>query len=323
MSVEMKINKKLLTIICSFLAIAGIVVSAAVPAVAEETQSSSSVTDIIRVIVYDKYPAVNIVSPLNESITTNPLIQFGVDYENINHIDFILHYTDADGELHDDVVDTFTPDPSTVDPDLGIFVGAGTATSREIDLRDYNGYGTYVLTARIKGVNEYDEDEIEFSFYPFNMEKVGTDENGDPIVKVSYSPEVANFELQVYNDSDGKRAILDEPIAYEVDTEDTTGSREFILPFASYGLATGTYYIVATGVNIDEEDLGPIMRPLDYVAPAAPDVPKTGFFSGKLNIAKEDYLITSIIAFIIAIVCATIVLIHQKEQKRRSSRRRH
>lgn len=316
------INKKLLSITLSVCAIFLAAAALIAPAFAAEYTDIQSIVETIKVVVYDKFPAVHITAPLNEFITTNPYIQFDVDYENVNHIDFILSYEDADGMPHEIVVDTFTPESSLIDPDTGIYPGAGTATSSEIDLRDYNGYGTYIITAKIKGVNEFDEDSVEFTYYPFNIEKTGTDANGDPIVRVSYSPEVTNFALQVYSDADGERAILDNPIEYEVETTDIAGFRDFILPFAGYGLSTDTYFVSATGVNADDDELGPIVRPLDYVAPAAPDVPKTGLFTGKLNIAKEDYLITSIIAFIIAIICATIMILHRKEQQRRSSRRR-
>lgn len=321
--------------------------------------TSDSHTDIIRVTVYDQYPAVTITSPEDQTSGVSEDIEVTFSYENANHVDFILSYDtgEVDGEgqpIYKEIsLPTFNPDD--LDPTFFYASGDGTVTFK---LGDYltthaaelgNNYGNFTLTARAVSPVGYAEDAIEFSYSPTIVTQAGSDSAQDPIVEVSYDDGVAKVELMV-TDKNGN-PLFDEPIVVLV-TPDANGdylagAQSVTLPFGSYGLASGDYLVYATSYSrtsaaAEDEDGNPVYNddgnpvyvygyaeianqhnpfPVTYVQPA-PDVPNTGRFLGNLNIAQSDYVITALIAFSGVLFIAFLLLGRKKKNYRKNYRSR-
>lgn len=308
-----KTKKKLLGILGLVLVAAMTLIASATPS--PEAMATSSVTSTIRVIVYDQFPAVSITSPSDLSVTVNKDLTVGFLYENVRYVDLYLDYVDEDGEDVSVLAGTFSPDPADLDPTLHIASGNAEIT---VDLNNFGGYNDYIVTLKARGVETYDEDLIEIIYSPYNITETGSAENKDPITTVDYNEDVRQFYITAF-DKDGS-ALFSAPISY---TPETSGidSKEFTLPFASYGATTGKYRIVLSGIDTSGRSIDPVVIEINYVAPPAPDAPDTGAFKGDLNITKEDFLVTGLIVFAAATGLAFYILTHKKEQRKVRRRR--
>ncbi|MBR2695659.1 hypothetical protein IKE86_01995 [Candidatus Saccharibacteria bacterium] len=322
--------------------------------------ASDSHTDVIRVTVYDQYPALKIDDPETDYVSTSPELTVKFTYENSQYVDFTLTYTelDADGNVVVDgegnpVIVTvplprFNPDPSRLDPTFNYDSDSNEVT---INLADYNlGYGHYTLTASADSpIGKPADDYIEFDYVPTKLVQTGSaDTTNDPIADVIYGDNVSIIELMPV-DKNGN-PILEKPIVVKVEPDENgnfnAGSQSVTFPFTSYGLETGDYDVVVTAYSgtptvipgeIDPETgeqgedtyvydhLIPsprVIYTLSYVQPAAPDIPNTGRFLGSLNLAASDVVITSIIAFAGVTAVAFILVGRKKKDYRKNIRSR-
>ena len=290
--------------------------------------------DRIRVVVYNQYPSISFSGLSSTGAISNPSAEMSFLYENIDYVDFSLTYTDEDGNDVVIVLPRFTP--TELDPEFGYASGEETLT---IDLTQFGlSYGQYTLAANAHSPIGYDEDSLEFSYVPAAVTDTNkTDENGDPIITIEYEEGTARLEIMAYDD-DGN-AVFTDPIVIDIDPPYSAGSVTVTLPFSSYGLPTGDYYIEVTAykyVSGTDEYGNPIdvLQPVDapkvafkvyYVAPNAPAVPDTGTMTGSLDITRSDLMITASIAM--AAICAFSLFIlsgraHKKDYRKNLRRRR-
>lgn len=322
--------------------------------------ASDAHTDVIRVTVYDQYPAIHFTSPEDGHVQSSPFFQFNFDYENSTLVKVTLEYdaTDEDtGEVVHKAISLKEYTPDNLDPTFNYASGSqeydinlatckigidedefnipGCVSTRTGGLRllsftppsdnDKLVYNEYILHVESFSPIGYDEDSIRFYYVPAYLVQTGADPtNNDPEVDVIYDKDVAKLGLEFY-DLNGNK-ISDEPIYLSnEDQEDfAAGSQHLTLPFGSYGLASGEYYVKILSYDQDDEimDSPYDMFLVTYTAPAAPDIPDTGRFLGNLNIAESDYVITALIAFSGAIFVAFLLLGHKKKDYRKNLRRR-
>ena len=288
----------------------------------------STHSDIIRVTVYDQYPSLNITYPETDYATASPSITVNFDYENTEYIEFTLTYTDEEG--NEVTVDLPRFNPDELDPTFYYDSGSGTLT---IDLSAYGlTYNHYILNAVARSSIGYAEDSIEFDYTPTVAEVSSTEEDTeDPVVEISYDDNVARIEITV-TDADGN-PVFDEPIVIEVPSPYEAGSTSITLPFSSYGLPTGTYYLNITSYNAEiDSSTGEITYTeintqltkfkIDYTEPTTPEVPNTGTFLKNLNIATSDYIITGVVAFTAIVFVVFILLKGKKKDYRKNYRNR-
>ena len=290
--------------------------------------------DRIRVVVYNQYPSISFSGLSSSGTISNPSAEISFLYENIDYVDFSLTYTDEDGNDVVIALPRFTPEE--LDPEFGYASGEETLT---IDLTQYGlSYGEYTLAAQAHSPIGYDEDSLEFSYVPATVTDTDKkDENGDPIITIEYEEGTARLEIMAY-DEDGN-AVFTDPIVIDIDPPYSAGSVTVTLPFGSYGLPTGNYYIEVTAykyvAGIDEggnpiDVLTPIDAPkvaykVYYEAPDAPAVPDTGTMTGSLEISRSDMMITVSIATVT--ICALSLFIlsgktHKKDYRKNLRRRR-
>lgn len=247
----------------------------------------------------------------------------------------------------------FNPDPSRLDPTFNYDSDSNTIT---VNLFNPNpetgaealGYGHYILTATSASpIGPSLGDSIEFDYVPVQLVQTGSAANtNNPIVDVIYDDGVAMVELMPV-DKNGN-PLFDEPIVVEIEPDENgdykAGSQTLTLPFTEGGFATGDYNILVTAYSADvtpgeidpetgeqgEDIIGYIvissprtLYPVSYVQPPAPDVPDTGrLTNGGLNIAKSDYVITAVIAFVGIALAAFLILGRKKKDYRRNVRSR-
>lgn len=383
-----KARKKLLGLLSLAAVIAMTVFAYFLPANGAYAEGpSDSHTDVIRVTVYDQYPAIKFTAPEDGHVQASPYYEFKFDYENSSYVNVTLLYDVTDDEtgevvqkelplkqyVPDDLDETFNYASGSQEYDINlatckigidedVFDIPGCVATRSGGLRmlaftppsddDKLVYNKYILHVESFSPIGYDEDFIEFYYVPAILSQTGSaDVTQDPVVDVIYDEGVAKLEVMPV-DSDGN-PLFDEPVVITLEPDAETGkypagSKSVTLPFGSYGLETGDYSVVVTaykqtsepatdddGNPAMDDDGNPVMNygyevlpsPYDtfgvvYVQPAAPDVPDTGRFLGKLNIAQSDYVITGVIAFVGVIMAAFVVLGRKKKDYRRNVRSR-
>lgn len=322
---------------------------------------SDSHTDVIRVTVYDQYPAIRFISPEDGHVQSSPFFKFVFAYENSSYVKLTLKYYAIDQETGEEVLkeipvedfvpadldETFDYASGTQEYDFNLatckvgYNGAeydipNCVSTRSGGLRSlrsfrspvdneklvYNHYYLHIASYSPVG---YAEDEIEFYYTPAYLVQTGNDaETGDPEVEIYYDKTVAKLGLQFY-DLKGN-LINDEPVILENEDQENfeEGAQGMTLPFASYGLAAGDYIVKILSYDKD----GAIMdAPWDefrvtFTPPAAPVVPDTGSFLAGLNIAESDYVITSVIIFVGVVFIAFALLGRKKKDYRKNYRSR-
>ena len=258
----------------------------------------------ISVNVYGEDPEVRITSIKDGEVTLDSNINIGVIYAVADQLDYQLckNYGTADqycaslGEYA-----TYIP---TTSPESG-----ERAFTFDLDSDPKLGFGDYVLRVVNHSGSGTVEDTVSFKYVPIKITTVGEAENGDPIVEVEYSSKLSSFEIQAYDDQG--YLLFDNPLSYEATgCKENVCTQRITLPFASYGATTGEYTVAVTG----KDSSGAAIKSqkastkVDYKAPDAPEVPKTGGLLGNLNISRADYLITGLIVFGLATIFAVRAL---------------
>ena len=340
----------------NFLGLLGLALVAAVTVFAyllppvDAFADTTSVTETIRVTVYDSFPSIKIDDPATDYVSTSPEITVAFTYENASYVDFKLSYVNEDGDTVEVALPRFTPDESRLDPTFHFDSDSNTVTFNLLDpalgLGDLP-YEHYILSA-VSGspIGESAGDSIEFDYVPVKLEQTGSEAGtNDPTAEVTYDDGVAKIEVMPI-DSNGN-PLFDEPVVIEVEQNDQgeyeAGSKTITLPFTSYGFPTGEYDILVTayGTTVTPGEIDPdtgeqgedvisyilITSPLNiyhvsYVQPPAPDVPNTGGLLKNLNLASEDVAITAIIAFGAFAIIAFLLLARRKKDYRKNLRRK-
>ena len=246
-----------------------------------EGAPSDSHTDIIRVTVYDQYPAVKFTAPEDGHIQSSPYYEFIFDYENSSYVNVSLIY-DVTDESTGDVISKELPlktfEPSELDPVFSYASGTqkynvNLATCKininedVFDIPDCTpthtgelppagstklAYNKYTLHVASHSPIGYEEDFVEFYYTPVYVEQTGsTDTTQNPVVKVSYDEGVAKVEIMPV-DNEGN-PLFDEPVVITLNPDETgeypAGSQDIVLPFTESGLTTGEYNILVTAYS--------------------------------------------------------------------------
>lgn len=244
---------------------------------------SDSHTDVIRVTVYDQYPAIKFTAPEDGHIQSSPYYEFTFDYENSTYVDVTLIY-DATDEGTGEVIQKELPlkryEPGELDPtfnyasgtqqydinlatckigiDEDVFDIPGCVATRSGGLlgaftppvdNDKLVYNKYVLHVESHSPVGYDEDFIEFYYVPVYLVQTGSaDVTQNPVVEVFYDEDVAKIEIMPI-DSEGN-PLFDEPVVITLTPDGTgkypAGSQSLILPFTEGGFASGDYDVLVT-----------------------------------------------------------------------------
>lgn len=307
----MKKTKKRILGLLGLILVAIITIFAAfLPGSETSAVGATSVTDTITVRVVGSVPDINITSPSNNSVFIVPDLNFSFNYENVGDVLVKVKYTDKDGILYDYTLAEFDAnyDPGTYSEDLKTL------------LEEQFGYGKYVISAKGIGFIEgedgqhiYDEDLVEFWFYPVVGEAAEDNNDGLVYLDLTYDKENENIKtigINVY-DEGGNLVKVISPI-----TVKAPGDR-VELPFSENDLASGNYKIEITAYDAEGNALyKPYVTYFYYETLPAPD---TGAVFGNLNISKTDYLVTGLLIFLSAAVLGIIFITKDRGSKKRAT----
>ena len=246
-----------------------------------EEASSDSYTDVIRVTVYDQYPAIKLTAPEDGHIQSSPYYEFSFDYENSSYVDILLIYDTVEEGTGAIVTKEFPLkkfEPSDLDPVFNYASGSqkygvNLATCKiNIDEDVFNipnctpahtgelppadnvklAYNRYTFHVESHSPIGYDEDFVEFYYTPVYINQTGSaDTTQNPVIEASYDEGVAKIEIMPV-DNEGN-PLFDEPVVITLNPDETgkypAGSQSIVLPFTESGFATGEYDVLVTAYS--------------------------------------------------------------------------
>ncbi len=182
-----------------------------------------------------------------------------------------------------------------------------------LNLDEYGGFGTYLLTILGTGIKDDVEDKetFEIRYMPFDAVKTELRDDSSFDVNLEYDKDVVDYiKINIYapSDTERKNPVWNndgQKIEYPTDTVE--------IPFGEIAKEEGFYIIEVTGYDRNDNLLDTIdlKQKSTYVF-----VPNTGAMLKKLNIAKEDYIITGVlIFFVLSVVALGVVIRGRKERK--------
>lgn len=269
------------------LAAVGLMTAIAYCLPAPEAVAAESTDININVTVRESHASVYLRAPKDGEIAYEKDLEVVTDYTETIKIDYVLKYTDTDGNEQTFNLPAYTP-------------SAQDGTHKfQLNLDDY-GFGSYELTAIITGVGGTTfEDSVKFNYNAIRVETIGADADGNPIVKIYANPAVGELDIQAYDKTgdpvftDG--ADQDRPLHIASDQFDNDHTVTLTLPMGDYGADAGDYI----GIVIPYDASGDLIDayPFDFEYVPVINVPNTGLSMTQLNISKADYLITGLVMF--------------------------
>lgn len=256
------------------------------------TSSVSGGVDL-QVRVYSDHPEATITTIKDGEIVIDGEIYIGGIYSDADRVTFELYKETSSGPVY-----------AELGPEADYIPANPPENGERIFPFDLNssanlGYGEYVLKMTVFSGPSSTESIVSFRYAPLKISYVGSAENGDPIVEVSYDANVASVDLQAY--AENGSALFDGPLNYNVNNPGVPGTIQVTLPFLDYGASSGDYTVSAVGKNssgtILDASVGPVYTTAPYKSPSSPEVPKTGDITKKLNMSRTDYLVTGLIGF--------------------------
>ena len=238
---------------CGLFGVAAVTtIAATMPAPGVSAIDPVSTSDEISIRVVSDTPDVSVDGLKDDSERVNPVLDFNVNYSaGVDTVLVKITYTDEDGDTHEKIIDSFTPDytegvrPENVNL-RGMVADDGTPF----------GYGDYLLEVigtGFEGVT--DTETIEFSYLSTIITETGTDTLGNVITQIESdgAPDgpVVETEINVY-DSDGN--LVYGPISVPVSGDGSPV--EIKIPFAELGLPSGDYTVVGQGKDLDGNNVG-------------------------------------------------------------------
>lgn len=284
-----KTQKTVFGVLGLLVVVAMTVVAAAIPS---PGASANSMTDTINVRVVSSVTNAKFKTPSENIITTNDVITFAFDYENVDSARLALSYTDKDGG-------TVSLPSLELYPDLDY--GVGTENGSFNITAHGLSYGKYVLYLYATGAEgtEVLYDSVSIEYVPVIVEAEQNEDDGLVDLDLSsFTDEVEKVEIY----------IGDELIA-TVDKDDF----DEIVKLDLGERTTGEYTIEVVAKDASDKTLyKPYEIKVYYESVEAPD---TGFFFQNLNISKEDYLMTGLIIFFVFGVVAFGVVAKGSKRK--------
>lgn len=248
----------------SGLALVGAMTVAAlsIPVPDASATGGASVGGEVQVVVkvHSGNPEVNILTPADGIVTTNPNMTINTYYDDIENLGFELKWdkgktnanaNNGDGSAQPLGVSAAQIDLGTYIPSSGQIGGSGEYAFT-IDLRAYGGYARYVIRADLESSSEQElTDNSGFRYAPVVVTYIGTDENGDPMFEIEYDEFVTTVDLDLIG-ADGKSAV-ETPVKFTNPTPGKGGKTTMTIPAGSYGLESGTYTAAATAYGPQAE----------------------------------------------------------------------
>ena len=336
-----KNKKKILGIVCLFLIAVMTLIAYTLPS---PDASATSVTEHVSIEVHQPYPIVDLVSPENGFRTTDSSVVVHFEYSDCNHIDFVLYYTDKDGNPHYSNLGTYRPSGIS-EPKSGDDAEIASGEDDFYISLDNFGYGSYQLTATPIGHGTNTEDNLVFEYLPLYIENTTNDgkndivnsadfsENGDPNIAVFYDDEnVATYLVEVYNKT---TQLVYGPKVFAI-TSQSLNPDWHELFFENEEIPTGEYVVSVSAMNANGDQLHESYTALiNYTKPASPeeepdddddgddeptipntsadiDAPDTGMFFGLIDTTKTDFLVTLLIIFSLACASSLVLIVRRR-----------
>lgn len=303
-----KTRKKLIGLFGLAFVIAMTVIASILPG--PMASAISNLTDHITVVVRnpEESPAATIGSPDSGESFLTPGQEIIIDYHNIKRYKLIVTYIDENGVEH--------PAETIIDRDVAGEIGPSIHNFREIAERF--GYGKYTLG--LEAIGDDDSlipDTVEFEYKAIEADSSSNSEAGNPYIDLNFDSDQASLTedlkinkviITVY-DKNGNPVSGIPPLVVQPPVEKVE------MPFNQYGIPEGEYVLVIQPFNSAGKALFNTVTlnivyngEEDIVVPSTAD---TGGLFKNLNIAKTDYLITGLGAFLI-IGIGGIVYINSK-----------
>ena len=250
-----------------------------------EASAATSVTDTIHIRVVGDTPEISGITGITDgAVITDPEVTVGINYNDVDTIEFKLTYTNEDG-----TVTVYDP----IFPDIDANYEDGSAENtmhlddNQFNIGGSNGYGDYVLT--ITGYGEDGvphETNIRFTYAPFEATAEQDPTTGMVDIETTDVDDGTVDKIEVYVDGE-KVGEIGPDGKFTFIPSDTTQAKDYHIQLVAKD---------ATGKTIYTEDLVVHFDPT-----LVPDtgVPDTGGFFRNLNISREDYLVTGLIVFFI------------------------
>lgn len=256
----------------------------------------------VKVQISEGAPSNIFASPRDGSETANSKVIVVTNYSQAKQLNFSLSYKDQDGNTQTVVLPSYTPTDD-----------AGTY-SFELDVAPY-GFGEFAIHTGVVGYDNVtrDTDTVTFTYNAAVVNpEPGKTENGDTVIDIEFSQDTERIVLAIF-DKNGN-PLKDKngnPVTINLDRSDidpATGKVSVTIPFSEYGAKAGTYTGVVSAYDKNDNLLSMFTFEIVY-APVTPDTPNTGMLSiGDLNISRVDYLITGVIAFVVAAGAAFLLI---------------
>ncbi len=274
----MRKAKKLLGFAC----LAAVGLMTAVAYCLPTPEAAAQAADVnINVTVRESHASVHLVTPKDGDQTVRDELAISTDYTETLKIEYSLVYTAPDGHQQTFDLPSYTPAAQDGTHDF------------TVDLSSY-GFGNYTLTAKITGVGGVTfEDAVKFEYCAVIVEQIGTDEWGNPIVKIYANPKVAGLTIPVY-DENGK-ALAATPLRVADHEFDASHIATVTIPMDTYSAPAGDYLGLALPYDAADNLLK--NYPFEFTYTPVVKVPNTGLTLSNLNITKADYLLTGLVMF--------------------------
>lgn len=267
---------------------------------------NTSVTETLVVRVVGIQPDVKPIFPVDRVTSVfSPLQEIEFEHENVEDITVSIKHTKlGDTESGSEVIIK----ESFVD----FITGKMTIP---LNLDEYGGFGTFTLSIVGTGYGDAvpDREDFEIKYMPFDATKTELRDDSSFDVNLEYDENVVEYlKINVYAPSDTGR---ENPVWSNDNKKIEFPVKTVEIPFGELAREEGNYIIEVTGYDRNDVLLYTIdlEQKSTYVY-----VPNTGAMLKKLNIAKEDYIITGVlIFFVLSVVALGAVIRGRKERKTR------
>ena len=259
-----------------------------------------AVQDVIQLKVVDDTPTIGDITAVDSNgdaipqggATTDPNITFKIDYANIGDLEFNLSYTYTNSEgTHTVVFDNIFGDYDA-DYEIGDIERVLNLDSEQFNVGDTDGYGHYVLTVTGTGITGAIEERVfQFSHAPFDVTSEQNQDNGkiDTIISNTNTDVVSKVDIIIDGESAGSNIPVGEEgtVINHYIPEHITEEKDVIVKIIAKDSDGNIIYVGQMTIHFDPGILSPT------------GVPDTGGLFSGLNISREDYLVTGLIAFFV------------------------
>ena len=296
-----RVKKKILGIM-GLLAVAAMTITATIIPVA--TYANSSRVNVTIQVDRDEFDA-TFATLTGGTVLVEATGTTRVDY--VNATDLVVEMTDPLG-VTSTIFNTFSG-PA----DGNVYVNYDFSTG---------GYGDYTFSIYGEDLNNVSQvgQTVTVSYHSAYFDIEDDPNNDDPVVNVTFGPEVCGVSFQLYStapSADPNEGLLDPPYSL-IGTPDFTSLPGFAsgyvtitIPLSEYGIPTGNYRIVMTTYDcspnndVIEDDLESQNGGFTFVRKDGggeelpPEVPDTGVIKiGGLTISHSDLMVSASIGFL-------------------------